>query len=310
MAHHASSLLDKLLDDPRYKFSASDASFIFLHRTFRERERERAEIMNPSYLCGFCQTPLKTFDSKGTPSIEYTVWGNEEEEKKCPFFVKSSLLKDYCSVLLYRVKKIYKENPPYCQHGNTSPLFLSRSKKNFNRAFFKCANRADDDPCRYFQWADEEPNKYTLDLNHPRDGYFAQKPLLPPPPAKIAKRAKTSSNKKKETKPIEVAYFSLPVPVKRARQFKLKSRRSQRGTKKSRKRFHHHHHHHHHHRSPCCKKRTTKIPVHRVRPKTFKASNSCLRPPLFKQLLKKKKKKNSMLLENLCLCFYIDHSPW
>ena len=190
--------------------------------------------MNPSNLCGFCQSPLKTFDSQGTPSIEYTVCGNEEEGKKCPFFVKSSLLKDYCSVLLYRVKKIYKENPPYCQHGNTSKLFLSRSKKNLNRAFFKYANRIDDDPCRYFQWADAEPNEYTLSQNHTRPDYFAQKPLLPPPPAKIAKRAKTSSNKKKETKPIEVAYFSLPVPVKRARQFK-KEPKEPKGNKKIKK---------------------------------------------------------------------------
>ena len=211
-----------------------------MHRSFfctgrSKRERERAENMNPSYLCGFFQSSLKTFDSKGTPSIEYTVCVNGEgKEKKCPFFVKSSLLKDYCSVLLYRVKKIYKENPPYCQHGNTSTLFLRRSKKNFNRAFFKCANRADDDPCRYFQWADEEPNEYTLDLNHPRDGYFSQKPLLPPSPAKIEKRAKTSSNKKKETKPIEVAYFSLPVPVKRARQFK-KEPKEPKGNKKIKK---------------------------------------------------------------------------
>ena len=191
--------------------------------------------MNPSYLCGFCQSSLKTFDSKGTPSIECTVCGNGEgKEKKCPFFVKSSLLKDYCSVLLYHVKKIYKENPPYCQHGSTSTLLLSRSKKNFNRAFFKCANRADDDLCRYFHWADEEPFEYTLDLNFPRDGYFSQKPLLPPPPAKIEKRAKTSSNKKKETKPIEVAYFSLPVPVKRARQFK-KEPKEPKGNKKIKK---------------------------------------------------------------------------
>ena len=54
---------------PRYKFSASDASFIFLHRTFRERESRKHD---PSYLCGFCKCLLKTFDSKGTPSIEYT----------------------------------------------------------------------------------------------------------------------------------------------------------------------------------------------------------------------------------------------
>ena len=99
-ANHASSLLDKLLDDPRYKFNA--------------------------------------------------------------------------------VKKIYKVNPPFCEHGNTSTLYLSRSKANFNRAFFKCAKGYD--PCPYFQWADEEPNKFTLSQNHPRPGYFAQKPVLPPTP--------------------------------------------------------------------------------------------------------------------------------
>ena len=162
-----------------------------MHRSFfctGRSEREGAKKMNPSYLCGFCQSPLKTFDSQGTPSIEYTVCGNEEEEKKCPFFVKLSLLKDYCSVLLYRVKKIYMENPPYCQHGNTSTLYLSRSKDNFNRAFFKCANKIDDDPCRYFQWADKEPNKFTLSQNHPRPGYFAQKPVLPSTPTKYKKK--------------------------------------------------------------------------------------------------------------------------
>ena len=106
--------------------------------------------------------------------------GNEEEEKKCPFFVKSSLMKDYCFALLYAVKKVYKENPPFCEHGNTSTLYLSRSKANFNRAFFKCANGYD--PCPYFQWADEEPNKFTLSQNHPRPGYFAQKPVLAPTP--------------------------------------------------------------------------------------------------------------------------------
>ena len=91
---------------------------------------------------------------------------------------------------LYRVKKIYKENPPHCQHGNTSTLFLSRSKKNFNRAFFKCANRADDDPCRYFQWADQEPSKCTLSQNHTRPGYLAQKLESPstPTPTKYKKK--------------------------------------------------------------------------------------------------------------------------
>ena len=130
------------------------------------------------------------------------------------------------------MKKIYKENPPFCEHGNTSTLYLSRSKANFNRAFFKCSNGIGYDPCPYFQWADEEPNEFTLSLNHPRPGYFAQRPLLPPPPAKIAKRAKTSSNKKKETTPIEVTYLILPV--KRARQFKKEPKESK-GNKKIKK---------------------------------------------------------------------------
>ena len=188
--------------------------------------------MNPSYLCGFCKSPLKAFTCKKTPPVEYVVCGNEEEEKKSPFFVKSSLLKDNCFALLYAVKKIFKENPPFCEHGNTSTLYLSRSKANFNRAFFKCSNGLGYNPCTYFQWADEEPNEFTLSLNHPRPGYFAQRPVLPPPPAKIAKRAKTSSNKKKETTPVEVTYLTLPV--KRARQFK-KEPKEPKGNKKIKK---------------------------------------------------------------------------
>ena len=133
--------------------------------------------MNPSsYLCGFCQSPLTSFTSK--KNVEYVVCSSNEEEKKkekkCPFFVKSILLKDYCFALLYSVKKIYKKNPPFCEHGNTSTLFLSQSKDNFNRPFFKCANGPGYDPCSYFQWADEEPNEFTLSQNHPRPGYIAQ----------------------------------------------------------------------------------------------------------------------------------------
>ena len=116
---------------------------------------------------------------------------------------QSSLLKDYCFALLYAVKKIYKENPLFCEHGNTSTLYLSRSKANFNRAFFKCANGLGYDPRTYFQWADEEPNEFTLSLNHPRPGYFAQKPVLPPTPTP------TKSKKKRKMK------LGFPPPVKR-----------------------------------------------------------------------------------------------
>ena len=151
--------------------------------------------MNPSsYLCGFCQNPLTSFTSK--KDVEYVVCSSNEEEKKkekkCPFFVKSILLKDYCFALLYSVKKIYKKNPPFCEHGNTSKLFLSQSKDNFNRPFFKCANGPGYDPCSYFQWADEEPNEFTLSQNHFRPGYIAQKPVQPPspPPTKFKKKRK------------------------------------------------------------------------------------------------------------------------
>ena len=149
--------------------------------------------MDPSsYLCGFCQSPLTSFTSK--KDVEYVVCSSNKEEKKkekkCPFFVKSILLKDYCFALLYNVKKIYKKNPPFCEHGNTSTLFLSQSKDNFNRPFFKCNNGPDYDPCSYFQWADEEPNKFTLSQNHSRPGYIAQEPVQPPspPPTKFKKK--------------------------------------------------------------------------------------------------------------------------
>ena len=171
-----------------YKVSALGGSIIFAP----DVQRERGSRKHESFLSGFCKSPLKTFTCKKTPPVEYVVCGNEEEEeeKKCPFFVKSSLPKDYCFALLYAVKKIYKENPQFCEHGNTSTLYLSRSKTKFNRAFFKCATGLGYDPCTYFQWADEEPNEFTLSLNHPRPGYFAQRPLLPPPPTKIATKRK------------------------------------------------------------------------------------------------------------------------
>ena len=105
-----------------YKVSALGGSIIFAPDV--QREREGAENMNPSYLCGFCKSPLKTFTCKKTPWMEYVVCSNEEEEeKKCPLFVKSSLLKNYCFALLYAVKKIYKEN----HFANTATLPRSTS---------------------------------------------------------------------------------------------------------------------------------------------------------------------------------------
>ena len=161
------------------------------------------------------------------------------------------------------------------QHFHALPQQI---QEKLQRAFFKCANRADDDPCRYFQWADKEPNKYTLSQNHTRPGYLAQKPESPSTPTP------TKYKNKKELKflPAVKRITSIILPPDEelvAPKRKKKNRRNSRQTRKSRKRFRH--------RSPCCKKGTTKIPVHRVRPKTFKASNSCLTPPLIKQLLKK-----------------------
>ena len=101
--------------------------------------------------------------------------GGEEEGEEMSLLRQINLLKDYCFALLYSVKKIYKKNPPFCEHGNTSTLFLSQSKDNFNRPFFKCANGPGYDPCSYFQWADEEPNEFTLSQNHPRPGYICTK---------------------------------------------------------------------------------------------------------------------------------------
>ena len=129
-------------------------------------------------LCGFCQSPLKTFVSKGTPPTDYTVC----EKNPCPFFTKSSLLDDCCPVLLYRVKPIYKSLPSCCQHDKSTTLLLSTTRDNFNRPFFKCDMKKYQDPCSYFQWADEDPNEITLALNYTRRGNLSQRPLPPPPP--------------------------------------------------------------------------------------------------------------------------------
>ena len=153
-----------------------------LHRSFLVPNVQRKSTMYR--LCGFYQSPLKTFVSKGTPPIDYTVC----EKNPCPFFTKSSLLDDYCSVLLYRVKPLYKGLPPFCQHDKSTTLLLSRTRDNFNRPFFKCAMKKDQDPCSFFQWADEDPNETTLALNHSRPGYFSQRPLLPPSTPALKKK--------------------------------------------------------------------------------------------------------------------------
>ena len=164
--------------------------------------------MNPSQLGGFCQTPLKTFTSKTTSPTDYTVYENKKKNQ-CPFFIKTSLLEEYCSLLLHRVKQIYKDVLSCCEHDKTATLFRSRTKAKFSRRFFKCANNLDHDPCSYFQWADQDPNEYTLALNHPS---YLPPPPSPAQPSKITKKAKTSSiNKKKETTPIMVTYLTLPV---------------------------------------------------------------------------------------------------
>ena len=149
---------------------------------------------------GFSQSSLKTFTSKTTSPIDYTVCENKKNQ--CPFFTNTSLLDEYCSVLRYRVKQIYKDKPLCREHDKTATLYLSRAKANFNLRFFKSANNLDHHPCSYFQWADQDPNEYTLQSS------------------KITKKAKRSSNnnKKKGTTPIQVTYLTLPV--KRMQQFK------------------------------------------------------------------------------------------
>ena len=146
--------------------------------------------MNPSQLCGFCKSPLKTFTSKITSPTDYTICENKEKNQ-CPFFTKTSLLEDYCSVVVYRVKQNYKDGPPCCQHDRTATLHLSRTKAKFSRPFFKCDNNIDHDPCSYFQWADQDPNEYTLVLSKPS--------YLPPPsPASKLKKKKRFLNPVKQ----------------------------------------------------------------------------------------------------------------
>ena len=173
--------------------------------------------MNPSQLCGFCQSIffvkaflLKTFISKTTLPTDYTLCENKNQ---CPFFTKTSLLEDYCTVLLYRLKQIYKDLPPFCEHVKTASPFLSRTEATFNRPFFKCANSTDHDPCSYFQWTDQDPNEYTLALKHPTSRYFSQKPPPPSPAAQLKK------NKKRCLDPLKVTSIMLPAP-KRTLQFK------------------------------------------------------------------------------------------
>ena len=182
--------------------------------------------MNPSQLCGFCKSPLKTFTSKTTSPMptDYTVCENKKK-RKCHFFTKTSLLEDYCTVLLNRVKKIYKDLPPFCEHVKIATLFLSRTKANFNRPFFKCTKNIDHDPCSYFQWADQDPNEYTLALNHPRSLYFSQKPP-PPPEAKL--------KKKRCLDPLKATSIILPAP-KRTHQFEKEPKEPK--NKKSKKDF-------------------------------------------------------------------------
>ena len=115
--------------------------------------------------------------------------------------------------MLYRFKQIYKEVPRCCQHDKTATLYLSRTKVNFNRLFFKCANNLDHDPCSYFQWADQEPNKYTFALNHLS--------YLPPPPPPLPSLAAELKKKKKRFLNLvkQITSIILPAP-KRTLPFK------------------------------------------------------------------------------------------
>ena len=210
--------------------------------------------MNPSQLCGFCQSSLKTFTSKTTSPADYTVCENKKDQ--CPFFTKTSLLEEYCSVLLYRVKQIYKGLPPFCKHDKPATLFLSRTKDNFNRPFFKCANNLEHNPCSYFQWADQDPNGYTIALNHTRPGYFSQNHYH----HHHLHRHRQQGNSRRRRSDV--------LTPSNARISSKKSQRSQR-TRIVRKTSHRS-------RPPLsCKKAISKILVHRVHPKNFKALNSC-----------------------------------
>ena len=153
--------------------------------------------MNPSQLCGFCQSPLKTFTSRTTSPTDYIVCKNKKKDQ-CPFFTKTSLLEDYCSVVLYRAKQIYKDVPPCCEHDKSATLYLSRTKANCNRSFFKCANNLHHDPCSYFQWADQEPNEYIVALKHPS---YLPPPSSPTQPSKIARKPKSQAKTTKGKTP-------------------------------------------------------------------------------------------------------------
>ena len=65
-----------------------------VHRSFLVSDVQRKSTMNR--LCGFCQSPLKAFCSKGTPPTKYTVC----EKNPCPFFPKSSF---NCWMIIARV---------------------------------------------------------------------------------------------------------------------------------------------------------------------------------------------------------------
>ena len=174
-------------------------------------------------------SPLKTFTSKTTSPTGYTVCENKKNQ--CPFFTKTSLLEDYCTMLLYHVKQIYQDLPPFCKQDKTATLSLSKTKVNFNRPFFMCGNNIEHDPCSYFQWADQDPNKFTLALNHPRSLYFSQNPPPPSPEAKLKK-------KKRCLDPLKATSIILPVP-KRTHQFKKEPKEPK--NKKSTARDNHHH---------------------------------------------------------------------
>ena len=108
-----------------------------------------------------------------------------------------------------------------CQHDKTATLYLSRTKVNFNRPFFKFA--INPHPCSYFQWADQEPNESTLALNHP--SYLPPSPPPPPSPAAELK-------KKRFLNPVKQITSIYITRNPNARIRSKKSRRNQRTSKK------------------------------------------------------------------------------
>ena len=72
------------------------------------------------------------------------------------------------------------------QTRQDSHVIPQQNQANFDRPFFKCDNNLEHDPYSYFQWADQEPNEYTVALNQPC--YLP--PPLPSPvqPFKITKK--------------------------------------------------------------------------------------------------------------------------